>query len=78
MISIKDAFLASGRNLRRIRVEKLLSVPALAVLAKVDEEVIEAMEEGNFDFSPNVLFELAAELNVDFREILVDRIPDPK
>jgi len=78
MISIREAFLESGRNLRRTRVEKNISVAALAVLSGVDDEIIEAMEEGNFDFSMDILFELAAALNVDFREILVDRQPITK
>jgi transcriptional regulator with XRE-family HTH domain len=78
MISIREAFLESGRNLRQIRVEKNISVAALAVLSGVDHEIIEAMEEGHFDFSMDILFDLAAALNVDFREILLDRTPDTK
>ncbi|HZY39392.1 MAG TPA: helix-turn-helix transcriptional regulator [Mucilaginibacter sp.] len=73
MASIRETFIQSGRNLRRIRTEKNMSVPALSVLSKVDESTIDTMEAGVFDFPISTLFELAAALNVDFREILVDR-----
>jgi len=63
----------SGRNLQRIRTAKGMSVPVLALLSGVDKGTIESMENGNFDVLPNVLFELAAALNVEFEEILVDR-----
>jgi len=78
MASIRETFIQSGRNLRRIRTEKNMSVPVLSVLSKVDESTIDAMEAGRFDFPISSLFELAAALNVDFREILVDRQPITK
>jgi predicted transcriptional regulator len=68
----KEALQLSGRNLQSIRNTKGFSIQALAVLSQVDEEIITAMENGDFDFPVNVVFELAATLNVDIREILVD------
>jgi len=76
MISIKEALLQTGRNLKRIRTAKGVSVAALASLSKVSEEIIEAIESGKGDFSLKVIYDLAAELNVDFQEIMVDRITD--
>jgi hypothetical protein len=34
------------------------------------------MEAGDFDIPPRMVYELAAALNVDFREILVDLTAD--
>ncbi|HEY4196184.1 MAG TPA: helix-turn-helix transcriptional regulator [Mucilaginibacter sp.] len=55
-----------------IREDKGFSVAALAVLSNVDEVIINAIEEGDFDFPVSIIFELAAALNVDFMQILVD------
>ena len=78
MPTIRETFIQSGRNLQRIRYRKGMSIPVLALLSGVDEEIIESMENGNFDVLPDVLFELAAALNVEFEEILVDRPPVSK
>jgi transcriptional regulator with XRE-family HTH domain len=73
MPTIRETFIQSGRNLQQLRAAKGMSVAVLALLSGVDEETIESMENGNFDVLPDVLFELAAALNVEFEEILVDR-----
>jgi len=78
MPTIRETFIQSGRNLQHIRNTKGMSIPVLALLSGVDEEIIESMENGNFDVLPDVLFELAAALNVEFKEILVDRSPGSK
>jgi transcriptional regulator with XRE-family HTH domain len=67
-----EALRRSGENRRAIRTAKGYSVEALAVLSGVDEATIFAIEEGDFDFPVSVIFELAAALNVDFRQILID------
>ena len=67
-----DALRQSGKNLQAVRISKGFSVEALAVLSQVDEDAIRAMEAGNFDFPPNMVYELAAALNVDIRQILID------
>lgn len=71
-MNTKDALRLSGRNLQTIRDAKGFSIPTLSVLSQVDEATIITMEAGYFDFPIEVVFELAAALNVDFREILVD------
>jgi transcriptional regulator with XRE-family HTH domain len=78
MPTIRETFIQSGHNLQRARIAKGMSVAVLALLSGVDEETIESMENGNFDVLPDVLFELAAALNVEFEEILVDRSPGSK
>jgi hypothetical protein len=45
-------------------------------LSQVDAAVIGEMEAGNFDFPMDTIYELAAALNVDIREIMVDPIAD--
>ena len=72
----EEALLQSGRNLSRIRIVKQFSLEALAVLSGVDAALIKAIEGGDFDVLPEVVYELAAALNVDFREILVDMTTD--
>lgn len=67
-----EALRQSGNNLQNIRNAKGFSIEALAVLSSVDEDTIRAMEAGNFDFPPNMVYELAAALNVDIRQILID------
>ena len=67
-----EALRQSGRNLQIIRNTKGFSIQTLAVLSQVDEEIITSMEDGDFDFPVSVVFELAATLNVDVQEILVD------
>jgi transcriptional regulator with XRE-family HTH domain len=71
-MTAKEALFKSGRNLRMIREGKGFSVAALAVLSNVDDAIIDAIEEGDFDFPVSIVFELADALNVDFRQILVD------
>lgn len=71
-MTTKEALLQSGRNLRALRERKGFSIAALAVLSGVDEAVIAACEHGDFDFPVSLVFELAAALNVDFRQILID------
>ena len=67
-----EALRQSGRNLQSIRTSKGFSTQSLAVLSQVDEEIITAIEDGDFDFPVSIIFDLAATLNVDFRQILVD------
>jgi transcriptional regulator with XRE-family HTH domain len=72
-MTAKEALKISGRNLQNIRKAKGFSIPALAILSQVDQAVIKGIEAGNFDdVMPDDVFELAAALNVDLREILVD------
>ena len=71
-MTAKEALLQSGRNLRSLREDKGFSIAALAVLSGVDEALIVACEQGEFDFPVSLIFELAAALNVDFRQILID------
>ncbi len=68
----KEALRRSGENLRAIRLQKGYSVETLAVLSGVDAEIIAAMEDGNFDYYISTVYALAATLNVDFRQILID------
>jgi transcriptional regulator with XRE-family HTH domain len=75
-MTAKEALLRSGRNLRQIRMDKNFSLEALSILSGVGAAVIEAMEAGDFDIPPRMVYELAAALNVDFREILVDLTAD--
>jgi transcriptional regulator with XRE-family HTH domain len=72
----KDALRLSGQNLHTIRNAKGFSIETLAVLSLVDEAVISEMEAGNFDFPMDTIYELAATLNVDIREIMVDPMAD--
>jgi len=67
-----EALRESGKNLQNIRNAKGFSIEALSVLSCVDEDAIRAMETGNFDFPPNMVYELAAALNVDIRQVLID------
>lgn len=67
-----EALRQSGKNFRLIRVAKGFSIQTLALLSQVDEEIIIAIENGDFDFPLSVIFELAAALNVGFQQILVD------
>lgn len=71
-MTAKEALRRSGENLQRLRNQKSFSIEALAVLSGVDAETIVEMESGNFDFYISSVYELAAALNVDFRQILVD------
>lgn len=71
-MTVNEALLRSGKNLKLIRHQKNFSIEALAVLSGVEAEIITAMEAGNFDFQISSVYELAAALNVDFRQILVD------
>lgn len=71
-MTTKEALHHSGKNLQSLRIQKNLSIKALAILSGVDAEIIVEMEAGNFDFYISSIYELAATLNVDFRQILVD------
>ncbi len=71
-MTAKEALYQSGRNLQIARNAKGFSRQTLAVLSGVDEQIITSMETGDFDFPPQLVFELADTLNVDIREILVD------
>jgi transcriptional regulator with XRE-family HTH domain len=71
-MNAKEALRLSGKNHHTIRTAKGYTVQALAVLSGVDEAIITAIEGGNFDFPISTIYELAAALNVDFRQILVD------
>jgi transcriptional regulator with XRE-family HTH domain len=64
--------LQTGRNLVQIRTQKGWSVEALAILSGVDEETIRTIESGSGDFYLSSVYQIAAQLNVDFRHILVD------
>ena len=68
----KEALCRSGENLKTIRERKGYSIEALAVLSGVDEETIRAMETGDFNYYITTVYDLAATLNVDFRQILID------
>ncbi|GAC1314278.1 MAG: hypothetical protein NVSMB24_38730 [Mucilaginibacter sp.] len=68
----REALRRSGKNLQDIRNAKGFSVETLAILSQVDEDAIRAMEAGEFDVLPGIVYELAAALNVDIRQILVD------
>jgi transcriptional regulator with XRE-family HTH domain len=72
----KDALRVSGRNLHTVRKAKGFSIETLAVLSQVDAAAIGEMEAGNFDFPMDTIYELAAALNVDLREIMVDPMAD--
>jgi ribosome-binding protein aMBF1 (putative translation factor) len=72
----KDALRLSGENLHTIRNGKGFSLETLAILSQVDAAVIGEMEAGNFDFPMDTIYELAAALNVDLREIMVDPMAD--
>ena len=71
-MTAKEALYQSGRNLQIVRNAKGFSKETLAVLSGVDEQIITSMEAGNSDFPPQLIFDLADTLNVDFREIMVD------
>ncbi len=71
-MTAKEALRLSGENLQTIRKHKGFSIEALSVLSGVDAQHINEMEAGNFDFYISSVYEIAAALNVDFREILVD------
>ena len=73
IISSVEALRRSGLNLKTIREQKGYSIATLAVLSGIDEETIQAMESGNFNFYISTIYELATTLNVVIREILVDR-----
>lgn len=62
-------------NLRRIRIAKGISVPALATLPGVGAAMIEAMDQGVFDFP---MYGLNGQLKVGFHRILLYRIPETK
>jgi DNA-binding XRE family transcriptional regulator len=67
-----EALRLSGQNHRTLRIAKGFSVETMAVLSGVDESIIIALEDGDFDFPVNLIYDLAATLNVDFRQITVD------
>jgi ribosome-binding protein aMBF1 (putative translation factor) len=71
-MTAKEALNQSGRNLQNARNTKGFSKQTLAVLSGIDEQIITSMEAGNFDFPPQLVFELADTLNVNIRQILVD------
>lgn len=71
-MTTREALLQSGQNLKQIRNAKGFTIDTLAVLSGVDVAMINACESGDFDFPLSVIFELAAALNIDFRQILVD------
>jgi transcriptional regulator with XRE-family HTH domain len=70
--SVRAALEQCGKNLNLIRTQKGLSVETLAILSHIDADTIRDIENGILDFPVVVIFQLASELNVDFREILVD------
>ena len=70
----KEALAQTGRNLKQIRTDKGWSVEALAVLSRLDAELIEGIECGNMNYYIADIFTLAATLNVDFRRIMVDNV----
>jgi transcriptional regulator with XRE-family HTH domain len=74
-MTTKEALVLSGHNLRSLRKLKGYSLAALAVLSGVPEAKITGCEDGEFDVPPEVVFELAAALNVDIREFMVDPTP---
>ncbi len=71
-MNASQALLQSGQNHKVIRIGKRYSIETLAVLFDANEATIIAIEEGDFDFPMSTIFKLAAAINVDFRQILVD------
>lgn len=59
-------------NLSHIRQLRGYSIEALAVLSGVPEDEIRNIEDGLDDFDIMVLANIACQLNVDFRCILID------
>ena len=73
-MTVKEAMIQTGRNLHRIRTAKSLSVETLPLSSGVYEALISSIESGDADFQVKVIFDLAAALNVDFREIMVNKV----
>ncbi|MBS7565537.1 helix-turn-helix transcriptional regulator [Mucilaginibacter sp. Bleaf8] len=59
-----------GKNLRRIREEKGLSLAQMAVNCDVDKSNIAKIENGKFNIQLSKIFELAKGLNIDAKELL--------
>jgi len=73
-MTVDEALLQTGINLRNIRIEKGWSVEALAVLSGVSAELICGIEAGKVNYWVSDIFSIAATLNVDFRRIMVDNV----
>lgn len=59
-----------GANLQRVRMEKGLSLRALAANCNLDDSNISKIEQGKFDIQLSTLFELAKGLGVEARVLL--------
>ncbi len=59
-----------GANLQKIRMEKGLSLRALAANCNLDDSNISKIEQGKFDIQLSTLFELAKGLEVEAKELL--------
>ena len=59
-----------GANLQRVRMEKRLSLRALAANCNLDDSNISKIEQGKFDIQLTTLFELAKGLGVEVRVLL--------
>ncbi len=59
-----------GANLRRVRMEKGLSLRALAANCNLDDSNISKIEQGKVNIQLTTLFELAKGLGVESSELL--------
>lgn len=59
-----------GANLQKVRMEKGLSLRALASNCNLDDSNISKIEQGKFDIQLSTLFELAKGLEVEARVLL--------
>ena len=59
-----------GANLQKVRMEKGLSLRALAANCNLDDSNISKIEQGKFDIQLSTLFELAKGLDVEAKELL--------
>lgn len=59
-----------GKNLRRIREEKGLSLAQMAANCDVDKSNIAKIENGKFNIQLSKIFELAKGLDIEAKELL--------
>jgi len=65
--SIQQQF---GANLQKVRMEKGLSLRALAANCNLDDSNISKIEQGKFDIQLSTLYELAKGLGVEAKKLL--------
>ena len=67
---IKESlFVIIGRNLRRIRKEKGMSIERLALISAVNKNYISDLERGNRNPTIGVLDRLAFALKIDIKDL---------